>query len=304
MTHVFNKPFLKWLGGKSEICEDITNHFPTRCSSFHDVFLGSGSVLIHVLHLVRDRSLRCDGPICAYDANTALISTFKNIQIACDDLVRDCMLLQENYNNSSNKSDMYYHLRGTYNSLLDKTATYASALFIFLNKTCFRGIYRESRKSGFNVPFGNYMKVKLLDPGHAEHLSVIFREVRFYTQSYEVTLRSLDKDALVYLDPPYMPLKPDSFVKYTNDGFSWKDHHNLFHIVARLHHSGVFFVMSNSSVEDVMVVFENFVIERIVCKRKITPKKPNANCVELLITNANKHFGEDTNGAISFPAIL
>jgi DNA adenine methylase len=199
---------------------------------------------------------------------------------------------------------MYYDLRGTYNSLLDKTATYASALFIFLNKTCFRGIYRESRKSGFNVPFGNYMKVKLLEPGHAEHLSVMFREVRFYAQSYEVTLRSLDKDALVYLDPPYMPLKPDSFVKYTNDGFSWKDHHNLFHIVARLHHSGVFFVMSNSSVEDVMVVFENFVIERIVCKRKITPKKPNANCVELLITNANKHFGEDTNGAISFPAIL
>ena len=299
MPHIFDKPFLKWLGGKSDICEEIINQFPTAFSSFHDVFLGSGSVLIHVLHLLQNKILRCDGVVCAYDTNTALIATFKNIQLACDDLVRNCKVLQDGYNTASNQSDMYYDLRSTYNSLLDKTGTYASALFIFLNKTCFRGIYRESKKSGFNVPFGNYAKVKLLDPGHAEHLSIMFRDVRFYTQSYELTLRSLEAGALVYLDPPYMPVKATSFVKYTNDGFTWKDHHNFFHSVARLHQIGIFFVMSNSSLEDILTVFADFQIKRIVCKRKITPKKPNANCVELLITNANK-----LTDAISFPVIL
>lgn len=300
MPHnMYDKPFLKWLGGKSDICEDIINQFPRTFSSFHEVFLGSGSVLIHVLHLIQTNSLRCDGVVCAYDTNTALIATFKNIQIACDDLVRNCKVLQDDYNNASNKSDMYYDLRSTYNSLLDKTCTYASALFVFLNKTCFRGIYRESRKSGFNVPFGNYMKVNLLDSRHAKHLSIMFRQVRFYTQSYEVTLQSLEKGALVYLDPPYMPVKVTSFVKYTNDGFTWKDHHHFFYSVARLHQLGVFFVMSNSSLEDILTVFTDFDIKRIVCKRKITPKNPNANCVELLITNANKLV--DTS---SFPVIL
>lgn len=291
--HVFDKPFLKWLGGKSEISEEIGKHFPDRFSSFHDVFLGSGSVLIHVLHLLRNSRVRCEGPICAYDTNKALIGTFKNIQIACADLIRDCKQLEDRYNNSSNQSEIYYDLREIYNSLIDKNATYASALFIFLNKTCFRGIYRESKRSGFNVPFGNYRKVTVLDPDHATHLSLMFQDVRFYSQSYEVTLSSLEAGALVYLDPPYMPVKSSSFVNYTIDGFTRKNHDKFIKMVTALHEIGVFFVMSNSSKEELLTVFAGFLIHRIICKRKITPKRPNAICTELLITNINKLSNTD-----------
>lgn len=297
MTHMFNKPFLKWLGGKSEIAEQIANHFPKEFSSFHDVFLGSGSVLIHVLHLLKEAALRCDGPICAYDTNKALIATFKNVQGSCDDLIIKCNELQETYNNSSNQADLYYSLRTQYNAIVDKNLLDASALFIFLNKTCFRGIYRESRKSGFNVPFGNYIKVSLVDSQHIHHLSLMFQKVQFYSQSYEITLRSIEPGALVYLDPPYLPIKASSFVSYTDKGFSTKEHANFFQLVMKLHLRKIFFVMSNSFNDQIIKLFQEFVIRSVVCKRKITPKKPSASCEELLISNANKiSDGNETSG--------
>lgn len=304
MTHVFNKPFLKWLGGKSEICEQIADHFPKDFSSFHDVFLGSGSVLIHVLHLLKETAIRCDGPICAYDTNKALIATFKNVQASCDDLIIKCNELQETYNNSSNQSDLYYTLRTQYNAIVDKNMLDASALFIFLNKTCFRGIYRESRKSGFNVPFGNYLKVTLVDSQHIHHLSLMFQNVQFYSQSYEITLQSLEPGALVYLDPPYLPIKSSSFVSYTDKGFSKKEHTQFFQLVMKLHLRKIFFVMSDSFNEQIIKLFQDFVIQTIVCKRKITPKKPTASCEELIISNANKIFGSNETSSGSRTNIL
>lgn len=295
MAQIFNKPFLKWLGGKSEAREEIVQRFPKRFGSFHDVFLGSGSVLIHVLHMVREAKLLCEGPICAYDSNMALIATFENVKIACEELIAKCKELQDAYNDSSDQSGFYYSLRTRYNSIPDKGALDASALFIFLNKTCFRGMYRESRRSGFNVPFGNYIKVNLLNPPHMHHLSRMFQNVQFCSQSYEITLRSVRPGALVYLDPPYVPMKASSFVTYTNNGFCSKQHAAFFKTVAELHKYGVFFVMSNSSNEIVREAFRGFTIRQLVGKRKITPKRPNANCQELLVTNEEKH----TEGAES-----
>ena len=289
MTHLFNKPFLKWLGGKCAAREDIVGHFPKRFDSFHDVFLGSGSVLIHVLHMVGEAKLLCDGPICAYDSNIALIATFQNVKVACEELIAKCIDLQDAYNHSSDQSEFYYSLRTRYNSIPDKGALDASALFIFLNKTCFRGMYRESRRSGFNVPFGNYIKVKLLISQHIHHLSRMFQNVQFYSQSYEITLRSMPSGALVYLDPPYVPIKASSFVSYTDNGFSSKQHADFFKTVAELHKYGVLFVMSNSSNEIVQEAFRGFTIRQLVGKRKITPKHPNVNCQELLVTNLEKH---------------
>jgi DNA adenine methylase len=125
----------------------------------------------------------------------------------------------------------------------------------------------------------------------------MFQKVQFYSQSYEITLRSIEPGALVYLDPPYLPIKASSFVSYTDKGFSTKEHANFFQLVMKLHLRKIFFVMSNSFNDQIIKLFQEFVIRSVVCKRKITPKKPSASCEELLISNANKiSDGNETSG--------
>ena len=159
-------------------------------------------------------------------------------------------------------------------------------MFIFLNKTCFRGLYRIG-PNGFNVPFGNYKNPEIINKANLEQLNSLFKDVIFKCQDFTETLKSIDKNDFVYLDPPYAPEKETSFVKYNDVGFNLENHIILFNLIHELNKKKNKIVLSNA---DVKIVRDNFIdddykLETILCKRTINSKSPDSKTRELLIKN-------------------
>ena len=158
------KPFLKWVGGKAKILDDLFEVFPSEVDNYHEIFLGGGSVLFNFLSSVKNKKIKLTGEVYAYDLNEALIYLYKNIQNDYN------LLYQIVYNEDKVSKENYYNIRNRYNQLTDKKTMEASALFLILNKTCFRGLYRTG-PNGFNVPYGNYSNPVICSKEHLKEIS-------------------------------------------------------------------------------------------------------------------------------------
>ncbi len=325
------KPFLKWVGGKSQILDEVLSKFPKKFDNYHEIFLGGGSVLFGVLLKIKSKEINITGEVYAYDINTSLINTYKCIQETPDELYANILTLIENYNkcptdNGNNKASSieeamtskesyYYWIRKEFNSLKPKSTEeilLKSAMFIFLNKTCFRGLYRES-KNGFNVPFGNYKTPEIANLEHLREISKLIEDVNFQCLDFEDSLLNVAKGDFVYLDPPYAPENDKSFTRYSIEDFTIDKHNKLFNMVKELQCS---FVMSNTDVPLVIDSFraqmcldiknvklcikpdtggvkeqsQGFIIDRISCKRAINSKNPGAKTTEVLISKTSLMF--------------
>jgi DNA adenine methylase len=202
----FTTPILKWVGGKTQILTKILDLFPTQINNYYEPFIGGGSILLGLLDYQKANKITISGQINAYDTNEALIYMYKNIQALPNQLYKKVNELKTKYNTELNKEDFYYQKRDEYNKV-DKKTIKASALFIFLNKTCFRGIYRVG-PNGFNVPFGHYKTTpKILNKTHLMQVSELIKNVKFNVMSYENTLQLPISSDFVYMDPPYFPEK-------------------------------------------------------------------------------------------------
>lgn len=278
------KPILKWVGGKTQILNDILTRFPKSIQNYYEPFLGGGSVLLGVLSKIRDGNLSICGQIYASDLNPTLIGLYKNIQSRPHEVIQALKLL------NINEEDYYYSIRNQFNSLKDKSSIDASAMFIYLNKTCFRGLYREG-PSGFNVPFGHYKNPKILDEDHILAVSELIQPVIFMLGSFCDTLQSVSAKDFVYLDPPYAPETSTSFVGYNAVGFGLDTHDRLFKMCKDMHQKGALFLMSNADVSLVKNAFqeESYIIDTISCRRAIHSKDPSKVTNEVLITNKSMH---------------
>lgn len=264
------KPFLKWAGGKTQILDAVLDRFPSSFQDYHEPFLGGGSVLIGLLERIREGGITVNGTLYASDINSTLIQLYQYIQDDVEGLIRDLKKYETRVS-----SEDYYALREEFNR------TRNPVLFLYLNKTCFRGLYREGPR-GFNVPFGHYAHPMLVDEDNLRNLSVLFRNVLFTCQPFETSLALVKDGDFTYLDPPYVPVRATSFVGYTADGFSGAHHKALFD---RLKASTYSFLLSNA---DVPLVIEQFPsatyrVEHIVVRRAIHSLTPDAKAVEVLI---------------------
>jgi len=303
MTAQFTKPIIKWVGGKTQILECIMERFPRKMVNYHEPFLGGGSVLLGLLTEVKRGSIELSGEVYAYDANEALIYVYKNIQTKYIELYNDLQVLIGEYNQSvgetvnrkptnleeakESKENYYYWTRSRYNNLShdERISTLGSAMFIFMNKTCFRGVFRVG-PNGFNVPFGNNRNPEIINRKHLEEVHQLIQGVHFEFCDFSKSIITVNLGDFVYMDPPYAPEKETSFVGYTENGFNSDKHKELFKLCHSLADRGISWMMSNSDVPLVREYFstEKYIVEGILCKRSIHSKNPDTKAKEVIIS--------------------
>jgi DNA adenine methylase len=275
------KPLIKWVGGKTQIIDTIIDNFPKEINNYHELFLGGGSVLIAVLQNIKENKIKLNGTINVYDINETLINLYKNIQSKSKEIFTEIKKIIDIYTEINGKvinrkpinlteaktsqESYFYWIRSNFNKLTieQKRTPLGSAYFIFLNKTCFRGVYREG-PNGFNVPFGHYNNPEIINKEHLYKISELIKNVNFVHSKFETSFENINEDDFIYLDPPYAPENEKSFVGYTSDGFNLQQHNLLFTKCKNYK-----FLMSNADVE---LVKNNFTDERyttkiISCKR-------------------------------------
>ncbi len=294
------KPIIKWVGGKTQIIDKIMEKFPSEINNYHELFLGGGSVLIALLSLSLSDKIKINGTINAYDINKTLIHMYINIRDRPLELYKYIKKLKYHYNKCINgsaikpkpkhinditsKESFYYWARYKFNKLTDKTTVRGSALFIFLNKTCFRGLCREG-PNGFNVPFGNNKNPEIINKQHLIKLSELIKNVNFYHMGFEESFTKIVTNDFIYLDPPYVPINSSSFVGYVADSFNMDKHKKLFELTKNIVKNNVKFLMSNADTEFIKSEFNNYKIITILCKRNINSKNPESKVNEVLIYN-------------------
>lgn len=295
----FPKPLLKWVGGKTQIINSIIERFPKEMNNYHEIFLGGGSVLFAFLTLVQENAIRLKDKIYAYDINEPLIFVYKNIQIHHEELYNELKNIIDDFNKCPNiietlpinrkpktieeakqcKENYYYWKRKEYNDLKDKTTILASALFIFLNKTCFRGVFRMG-PNGFNVPYGHYKNPEIINKQHLDEIHRLIKDVTFIVADFETSMQNIKEGDFAYMDPPYVPENTTSFVGYTETGFN--RHDILFELCHTMKEK---MILSNADVKLVRDAFPTHDITTLECRRSINSKNPNAKTKEVIIQN-------------------
>jgi DNA adenine methylase len=298
---MIQKPFLKWLGGKTQIIDTVMEHFPKEMENYHEPFLGGGSVLMALLSYQKDKRIFIKKKIYAYDLNEDLIHLYQNIQKNPSEFFRYLIYYFTEYESlegevinrnpksiieaKSSKESYYYWVRNIFNQMENKTIE-KSAVFLFLNKTCFRGMFREG-PTGFNVSYGHYKKKHtIITENELFVISDLIKEVTFIHSDFNNSMNNVLKDDFVYLDPPYAPESKTSFVGYTPKGFNLDTHNLLFNYLKNF--ENIKFCMSNANVDLVQNNFSDtngYKLTTLTTKRRINSKKPNQTTTELLIVN-------------------
>ena len=296
--HKIQKPFLKWIGGKTQIINEIIAKIPKEINNYHELFLGGGSVLLAVLSLEKQNKIKIKNKIYAYDINKVLINVYKNIQSNKEELYKFINLYITEYDSirgniinrkpetiheaKTSKESYYYWIRNKYNNI-DKDSIECSALFMFINKTCFRGMYREG-PNGYNVPYGHYKTTPtIITLSDLNYISDLIKTVEFKHCSFTESIKHVKPSDFIYLDPPYAPENSKSFVKYVENGFNLDMHKLLFNEIKKL--KNVKFVMSNAKVDLVIDNFKEYKCEDITARRAINSKKPGSTTTEVIIYN-------------------
>lgn len=287
---------LKWGGGKADIMSSIIEYIPQNINTYYEPFLGSGSVMLYILQ--KRNVKKC----IVGDINQHIIYLFTNIRDNLELLLESLKILHKEYislpiiekfkttnitdkKKATNKAAYFYYSRNLFNSIeeCDKSQVKSSALFVFLNKTAFRGLYRENKSGKFNVPFGNYDNPNIVDEDNFRNISKLIKDVIFHIADFQDFFKFIENkpNNFLYLDPPYFKETKTSFDSYTSHGFDIASHTNLFDLTKKMN---IDFLLSNSNTDFVKNSFKEFSINYIECKRRINSKKPGSKTLEVLIT--------------------
>ena len=266
------KPFLKWVGGKRKLLPELEKRLPQDYSTYYELFMGGAALFWDI---------RPQKAVLA-DINPELVNTYKCIQQDVEALIAD---LQKHYYDR----EYYYQIRNCDRSLEYATWTdiQRASRFIFLNKTCFNGLYRVNSQGQYNVPFGKYKNPKIVDAANLRACSQALQNTEIICGSFlELEPRITPQD-FVYLDPPYIPLNATSnFTNYSSQGFDTKMQIELRDLCIRLDRKGVRFMLSNSSAPLIFDLYADFKIELVDMARSINSKGDKRGKIkEVLITN-------------------
>lgn len=294
--NIIAKPFLKWAGGKTQLLGEIEKIIPKDITNsdftYIEPFVGSGAVFFWILNNFSNAK-----KAVINDINEDLINTYRIIADRPNELISILEILQNEFHalegNEDDKKLYYYEKRKLYNSRSEEKSVQA-ALFIFLNRTCFNGLYRVNRKNEYNVPMGGYKKPTICDKKNLLAVSNKLQKVEILCGDFEQTIKYADKSSLFYFDPPYKPLSgTSSFNSYAKDEFNDNEQIRLKDFCNKLDALNHTWILSNSDVKGkdkndnfFDELYSDFTIRRVEAKRNINanPKK-RGKLTELLITN-------------------
>lgn len=266
---IVSKPFLKWAGGKSRLIPQYINYFPDNYNTYYEPFLGGGAIFFY---LQPTKAILTD-------INAELINVYKCV---CNQ-VEDLIPLLENHQKHHNR-DYYYWMRSQ--KLTDDIEK--AARIIYLNKTCFNGLYRENSKGEFNVPMGKYKNPKICHQELLRSASIALKSTTIELKSFEYIVDFADSDDdFVYFDPPYHPRSSTSnFTTYSHHNFGVEQQEKLAEIFKTLHKKGVKVMLSNSDTPLIEDLYKDFNIHPIQAARVINSKAKNRGKItEFLITS-------------------
>ena len=242
------KPFLKWAGGKGQLLPEIENYYPfenDKITKYAEPFVGGGAVLFDILNKYDLEEIYIS------DINAELINTYLTIRDNIDTLIENLYTMQNDFIplNTDDRKAYYLEKRNRFNDLKasgnDNNSIEKAALMIFLNKTCFNGLFRVNRKGLFNVPIGAYKNPMICDEGNLRAVSEKLQKIIIVCGDYRKSAEFIDENTFVYLDPPYRPLSNTaSFTAYTENLFNDEEQIELAKFVDNMHKKGAKIVLN------------------------------------------------------------
>lgn len=293
-----SKPFIKWAGGKRQLLKYISEKYSEDILEdrikYCEPFLGGGAVFFDII-----KNKKFD-EILLNDATEELIITYTVVKEDVERLINKLNMIEKEYLNLSNedRKEYYYKKREKYNFLINnsksKDILEIAILFIFLNKTCFNGLYRVNKKGEFNVPIGSYKKPVICDEENLRKVNNDLQNVKLINKDFSETLDFIDNETIVYIDPPYRPIsKTSNFNSYHHKEFDDFEQKRLAEFCELASNKGAKLIISNSNPKNTDInddffekLYKNFNIEIIEANRFINSNgKGRKPITELLISN-------------------
>ncbi len=290
------KPFVKWVGGKGQLIEEIEKVLPSDgekvLTKYAEPMVGGGALLFNVLSRYQFDELYIS------DINPELINAYIAIKQNVEALIKRLNEMQMTFLplDENGRKYYYYNVRDKFNTvkLSDSTSAEKAAYFIFLNKTCFNGLYRVNRKGLFNVPMGSYKNPTICDADNLRNIHEALQNVTIVCGDYSQSQSFIDSETFVYLDPPYRPISETSaFTSYNSDAFDDNEQIRLAKFIDEINAAGAKIVLSNSDPKNVNEednffdnLYKNYKINRVEASRAINSKGDKRGKInELLICN-------------------
>lgn len=302
-TDKLAKPFLKWAGGKGQLLETFADYYPemlktNQVKNYYEPFIGGGAVFFDIAQKYSIESA------FLFDINEELILTYRVVQRDVNKLIEQLAGLQKKYINldQNERTDFFYFVRDDFNktlksidiSVYSEKCIKRAAQIIFLNKTCFNGLFRFNSKGEFNVPAGRYKNPKILDEQNLLKCSNILKIAEIRKADFKEMTNFVKPSSFVYLDPPYRPInKTSSFTSYSKKIFGDNEQKQLAAIFFKLHNNGIKLMLSNSDPKNYNPdddffddLYKHFNISRISAKRSINSVASKRKPIkEIIVTN-------------------
>lgn len=292
------KPFIKWAGGKGSLIPQLKNFYPFELENetinkYVEPFVGGGAVLINILQKYDVKEAY------AFDINIDLINCYNVIRNNVEELIKGLKVKENEFIKleSEERQAFFYSIRKEYNSYKitkNELNIKRAVEFIFLNRTCFNGLYRVNRNGEFNVPCGKYKNPTICDEDNLRNLALLIKNVLFQYGDYTKSEKYIDNNTFVYFDPPYRPLSITSgFTSYTKEDFNDENQRELAKYFRKLDEKDAKLMLSNSNPKNINKddnffedIYKGFHINEIFAKRMINANsKGRGEISELLITN-------------------
>ena len=280
MHKILVSPFVKWVGGKRGLISQILPFIPKKFNNYFEPFVGGGALFFSLYNL----GVLKNKKVYLFDKNEELINAYNVIKNNPLELIK----ILKDFKQKHSK-EFFYKIRewDRYENYSKISPLKKAARFIYLNKTCFNGLYRVNKKGQFNVPFGRYKDPNIVDEINILNVSKALKNVEIKCCDFSEVLNYAGACDFVYFDPPYYPLnKTSSFTSYTQDDFLENEQKRLYEVFCELDKKGSFVIESNSDTEFIKNLYNNFDIIKIKANRFINSKSEGRGKIEEILIKA------------------